>query len=146
MCNRAIRELGSLGSKAERAADRLAEIARNQPRVRWQAIEALGNIRSSSDNVISTLTGIAEGDENRGVRRKAVWALGRIGKEAVPALLKLLRNNDDGVFSESAKALERLDANIGPVVPYLELIKDDPTRGRHAQRLLKKTEGDEPDS
>ncbi|MDD5224936.1 MAG: HEAT repeat domain-containing protein [bacterium] len=139
-----MQDLGSLGKKAERAADRLVEIARdNNSDVRKEAITALGNIQSRSSQVIWALADIASGDSDLYLRKQAIQALKKLGPDSVNALTKLLRNSDFNIFLETAQALESMggEINLYDISSYLESIADDPQRGPAARRLLKKTTG-----
>lgn len=144
MRRRAIQDLGSLGIRAERAADRLVRIARDtNSDVRKEAITALGNLQSRSSLVIWALADIASSDSDHNIRRQAIWALGELAPDSAPALTKLLRHSDFNVFQDAARALENMggDINLSEISNYLESISDDPRRGSYARSLLRKTQG-----
>ena len=51
-------------------------------------------------------------DQDRHVRGKVVWALGRLGpaaKKAVPVLRDCLKDKDEAVRGEAEKALRRIE-------------------------------------
>ena len=136
----AIQNLGSLGKTAERAADRLVQIAQDKnSNLRGSAVYSLGQIQSRSPQVIWALADIADADDNSDLRKQAIRALQELGPDSIPALTKLLRNKDFSVFQEAARSLEGMgsDVNLSDISPYLESIADDPRRGPAARRLLK---------
>jgi bilin biosynthesis protein len=82
-----------------------------QNRAMWQIAE------EKSDETIPRLIAIL-GEEDVAYRRAAVKALGVIGIDAVPALVKLLLNNEDAtVRSSCAKGLAQIIVNH-PEVPF----------------------------
>ncbi len=106
--------LGDLGTKAEPAVPDLVETIENESgSARVRAIEALGTTSQSSSIAVPGLTKALE-DPNEGVRRTAVFALSRIGKnaadvtDAVEGLENLLFDGNRYIRGNAVHALYRI--------------------------------------
>ena len=117
--SRAAENLARLGAEAKFAILPLRQRLRDaDPQVRCRAATALGEIGSAA--VEELIHALALPDRN--VRREAVWALGKIGPEALPAvgaLARALSHRDATVRKGAARALGLLGRWARPAIPFL---------------------------
>ena len=114
---KAVEALGRIGDN--QAIDALMKILK-RPELRWDAIQALTNIRS--EQVVELLIGLLD-DPDIEVQRKAVDALKEIGdNRAIDALVKLI--NRPNLRYKAIRALTNF--NIQRVVDSLLVLLDDP--------------------
>ncbi len=89
------------------------------PAVRIAAASGLGQIGPTADSAIDRLCGCFTGDDPM-LRWHAVFALGEIGKAAVPKLRPLLESSDPQVVSAAVDALEWIGEEAGEAVEDLQ--------------------------
>ncbi len=110
--------LGALGRDAESAVPALVAAARGgsgepvseheSDLLRWATVEALAKIRPAGVAALIELVN----DKNPAVRRQVVGQLGMIGPEAkaaIPALERVLNDDDEAVRQRARIALPRID-------------------------------------
>jgi len=117
--------LGELGRRGRKSASDLnGRLSDPDPAVRAAAAGSLGQLGPRSDASITDLIRVL-GDEDDSVRDAASGALLRMGKEAVPGLVRALQNGNPIFLQAVVDTLGR----IGPVaVPALsEALLDDAT-------------------
>ncbi len=115
--------LGALGRDAESAVPALVAAARRasgEPEsehdtdvLRWRSVEALAQIRPAGMAALIKLVD----DKNPAVRRQVVGQLGTIGPEAkaaIPALERVLNDDDEAVRQRAQIALPRIDPHWKP--------------------------------
>jgi HEAT repeat protein len=90
---------------------------------------------------IDRLTEILESGDAQ-TRVNAIKELGRIGLAAVPALIKALKDDEDGVRSSAAEALGGIGPAAAEAIQVLRDLKNyaDPMVGRTASNALNKIE------
>jgi HEAT repeat protein len=86
--------------------------------LQWAAADALGAISSSDPQVLAVL-GSSLGHPSPIVRRAAAGALVRIGATAVPTLIRLLEDHEDGRSEWAADALGRMGRRANDAVEAL---------------------------
>src|SRR5262249_14464696 len=106
---RAVEALGKMGARAQAAVEPLIEVLEKDKEfsVRVVAAQALGHIGPAAKKSIPALI-TASDDKHTPLRLQAVVALGRIdsdSREVQATLGKALRDKDEGVCREAAKAL-----------------------------------------
>jgi len=73
-------------------------------KIRLNAIKTLGKVKNEKN--ISVLLQIAKTDESTNVRREAVSSIGRMrSKNAIPALVEMLNDNDPKIISQAIRGL-----------------------------------------
>jgi HEAT repeat protein len=109
----AAQRLESLGHDAEAAIPALVRTLKDvDVKVRLSAAWAIGHIAPSkaSEALLSAL-----GDTDPVIRQAVAWSVGEMGvegKSAIPVLLPLLTDDNDGVRSRVAEALRKLGYSI----------------------------------
>jgi HEAT repeat protein len=96
-------------------------LASADPRMRTQAVWALGRLGSGARAAVGALVGALR-DPSESVRLSATVALGLVGPEArtaFPALAKGLEDPRENVRWRSAEAIFRIGPEAGPAVPML---------------------------
>lgn len=81
-----------------------------------EAVRMLGNIGPPAAGSVGTLCGVLRSSGDGEIRRKAAWAVGRIGpaaRSAVPALEEALADGDGNVRDAALSALVRVDRGRG---------------------------------
>jgi hypothetical protein len=112
--------LGLLGPAAGPAVDALTEAARQTTDVllHGAAVAALGRLALNPESVVPVLVDVLAA----GPSRSAIWALGRFGPAAAPALRRLtalLEDPRDTTAAEAAQALGAIGAAAAEAVPEL---------------------------
>jgi HEAT repeat protein len=121
--------LGVLAAAASEAAPALQKIVQNRdedPRVREQAVETLGRIRTDASvaTLIDALT-----SEDQLSRSRAQFALTRVGIAAIPRLIELLEAEDAAQRVVAADILGVYEGAAVSALPALVLrLKDDDVR------------------
>jgi HEAT repeat protein len=119
--------LAKVGENASSAFDRVAELAGDpEANVRQAVVKSVRDISSNADRILPLLIKSLE-DEEWEVRRHAAQELGDMGEDAspaVPALLEMLRADDD---SDAARqALREINTAGDEAVPILlEIVQDE---------------------
>ncbi len=91
-------------------------------KVRLAATINLGEMGEKAEPAVHALMRVARDDVSEDVRGAAVWALGRVGKnaqDAVPILREKLLNESKHIRYGAAFALSRIDGSAIDVVPIL---------------------------
>lgn len=107
----AVYTLGKMGGASKKALSALSGllVSRESPLIRYRAAQALGNLGALEE--VPTLIKVL-GDANPLVRSAAAWALGKVGakaSDAIPSLVKLLKEDSDGIVKYRAgMALQRI--------------------------------------
>jgi HEAT repeat protein len=127
--NRFVREksilaLGDIGSAASTSIPKLISLLKNpNDFARSAVITSLGNFGAAAQAAIPDLASIATNDFNSSMRQNSVETLGKIGKQAIPALLKILTNiltnQDTKLRLGVVKALRAIGSNADGTVPAL---------------------------
>ena len=120
------RALGKIGPEAERAIPILMKMIKDQVMiVRMGAAIGLGGIGPKAREAIPVLADALEGpNEDHNVQYRAAEALGKMGPEAIPALVKAIQNTQYFVRRMSARALGEIGG--ADVVPALiKALQDD---------------------
>jgi HEAT repeat protein len=120
------RALGKMGPEAERAISALMKMIKDQVMiVRMGAASGLGGIGPKAREAIPLLADALESPhEDHNVKREAAEALGKMGPEAIPALIKALQNNQ--YFARRMSALALGEIGGADVVPALiKALQDD---------------------
>jgi HEAT repeat protein len=63
--------------------------------VRWAAVQMLWNMKDHNKKTAETLTGLTKKENPMAVRTSAAYALARMGNEALPALLDVIKTGQD---------------------------------------------------
>jgi HEAT repeat protein len=139
----AARILGQIGPEAKEAVAELAEVLKAKDgRLRGTAAEALGRIGPDAERAVPDLiglfgdrfdlhvdpmwAGLHPADRAKTVHDQAVQAIGRIGREAVPALIEGLRHEKEQVRRGAAEALGRMGPDArSAVAALLRLSRDE---------------------
>ncbi len=122
----AARALGKIGPEAEPAIPALMQAIKDKVMiVRMGAASGLGGIGPKARETIPLLADALESPhEDHNVKREAAEALGKMGSEAIPALVKALQNTQYFVRRMSARALGEIGG--ADVVPALiKALQDD---------------------
>jgi HEAT repeat protein len=82
-------------------------LANSEPRTSVEILRALSEIGAEAAPALPTVIKVSTGPDKE-VRGAACWVLGRIGPAAIPALEKLLQDEDEGVRSAAAQALKKI--------------------------------------
>jgi len=97
--------------------------------IRWNAAEALGNIRSEA--AVQLLIDALK-DEDEDVRSNAANALGKTGsKKAVQPLIDVLKDENEDVRKEAAEALGYIESEKA-VQPLIDALRDEDEHVRSA--------------
>ncbi|WP_017719798.1 NACHT domain-containing protein [Kamptonema formosum] len=110
----------ALGEKEEVIATLLSRLQDEDSRVRFSAVQALGQLRNASERVIEALLSRLREDENSRVRVNAAAALGELGNASEPvieALLNQLQDEDSLVLFHAARALVKLGKTPSEIAP-----------------------------
>lgn len=120
------RALGKIGPEAERAIPALMKMIKDQVMiVRMGAAAGLGGIGPKAREAIPLLADAFESPhEDHNVKREAAEALGKMGPEAIPVLVKALQNNQYFVRRMSARALGEIGGADG-VPALIKALQDD---------------------
>jgi HEAT repeat protein len=115
----ASRALGKIGPEAERAIPALMKMIKDQVMiVRMGAAAGLGGIGPKAREAIPLLADALESPhEDHNVKREAAEALGKMGPEAIPSLVKALQNNQ--YFARRMSALALGEIGGADAVPAL---------------------------
>jgi HEAT repeat protein/lysophospholipase L1-like esterase len=135
---RASDALGRIGLGAD-SVEALARLVRKaQGPGRGLAAEALGRLGADARSAVPDLT-VAAFDQRADVRWRAVWALGRIGPAAKPAVLALRMSlADPDLCWRAAQALGEIGPGAADAVPDLVTLLREPSsnvRWRAAEAL-----------
>lgn len=106
--------LGGIGPAASNAVPSLLEVVTNRSALPNNFLKALGEIHAQPEKVIPVLTTFLKSPD-AGARLRAVISLRAYGAEArsaVPALLGVLKDNDEHVRQHAAEALKAIDADV----------------------------------
>ncbi|HEV8543946.1 MAG TPA: HEAT repeat domain-containing protein [Verrucomicrobiae bacterium] len=107
--------------------------------VGWEAAYALGEIGTYASNAIPALVKVLREERvPRAFRTppSSAYALGQIGESAVPALLRVLTDNEPAARLSAVLALGFMGKKAQPAVPkLLALLRDRDTDVRHAAAL-----------
>lgn len=119
----AISEIGYLSETSkEELAQSLTVILKGGGRPAAYAAEALGRLESAARGAIPDLVeAFQSGDFN--TSSNAIWALGEIGAEAVPAIAPFLEHEDPEVRVITVLALEKIEEGAIPWI--LKALKDE---------------------
>jgi HEAT repeat protein len=159
----AVRILGQIGPEAKEAVGELAEALKAKDgRLRGAAAEALGRIGPDAKSAVPKLiglfgdhfelrdpgapgVGLPSAGREKTVHDQAVQAIGRIGREAVPALIEGLRHQKDHVRRGAAEALGRKGPDArDAVAALLRASRDENEQVRtSAMEALKKIDPEE---
>lgn len=112
-----LERIGNIGSGT------IAKALRDEDEdVRWNAAEALGNIRS--ETAVQLLLDALK-DENEDVRSNAANALGKTGsKKVVKPLIDVLEDENEDVRKEAAEALGYIESERA-VQPLIDALRDE---------------------
>jgi len=114
--------IGYLGTNAGDAVPVVLPLVGNQ-KLRLVAVQTLGNIGIVSDGSIEALAGATK-DEDPAVRHAAIVSLGCLGEAAVPTLIGSLKNK--GLRKDAVVALGKVGRSAAKAAPELcRLLKDD---------------------
>ena len=98
--------LNFIGKDAEETIPILKKmLSDNEPRLRYAAIVTLSNIKPEMFEIIPKLADLLREDESSIVKTAAAYALCKIGKAAVPELVRSLESEDKSVRCLSAFTL-----------------------------------------
>lgn len=104
--------LWMLGSEAKEAVPTLIQILNDEDiEVRKSAARAIASTKLDSEPVISALASLLE-DQDKDLRCIAVFALGNLGKAAIPSLKLAARDKNQEVRARAILALEDIGATI----------------------------------
>lgn len=130
----AMESLARVGPAAEPAFDRFAELALEaNPSVRVSAVKSIRDISGNVERILPVLINALE-DEEWEVRRHSAQELGEmeeVAAPAVPALLSMLRSDDDS--DAARRALREINTAGDDAVPLLLEIVQDDSAGRRAR-------------
>jgi HEAT repeat protein len=101
--------LGLRQSKGEAVPALIRALEDKDPDMRIAAVEVLGWIGPEVAEAVPVLIRVLEDDADPRVRESAAYELGYMGSEAVPALTRALEDEDPGVRSAAAEALEQIE-------------------------------------
>jgi HEAT repeat protein len=120
------RGLGKIGPEAERAIPALMKMMKDQVMiVRMGAAVGLGGIGPKAREAIPLLADALESPhEDHNVKDRAAEALGKMGPEAIPALVKALQNNQYFARRISARALGEI-GGADAVPALIKALQDD---------------------
>lgn len=122
--------LGLLGPEAAEGVPVLIKLLWDgDAGVRWNAATALGKIGAKASVAITALKEKAEKDASREVRQAAVAALGAlepVASDPMPALIDMLRGDDEGLRYWAVSQLNQMGSDAKKAVPALvELLNAD---------------------
>ena len=101
-----------LGPEAKEAVPTLIQILNDEDiEIRKGAARAIANTKLDSEPVISALAALLE-DQDKDLRCIAVFALGNLGKAAIPSLKLAARDKNQEVRARAILALEDIGATI----------------------------------
>ncbi len=104
--------------------------------VRKTAVRALGKLEAAAAPAVPDLIAALENDEARRGSLSVLFSVGPPAKDAMPALLKLLKHPDKYTRQYAAQALSGVAPDAKETVPALiELLKDKEVAGEAAYRL-----------
>ena len=139
----AIRAVGNIDGGTKEVLDALIEALNDKSKdLRANAVDALGNIGESAKPAIPALLKALE-EKNSVVRHNAITALRKVGAgaKAVPAISRLLRDEDEAIRKNAFGYLQSLKpGEAKEAVPALLAIlktKDDPYQGIAIEILRK---------
>jgi HEAT repeat protein len=129
----AVATLGLIGpDAAEAIPDLLAALRDAQSGLQDETAEALAGIGPSA---LQALADAVQQDQDQALRKRAIFALARVGKPAVPVLAKTLGDKDPSVRLQAVTSLGRIGADA--VEPLVGAFKDEDTEVRQeAARVL----------
>src|SRR5262245_64430772 len=90
-----------------------------EPSVRWIAASCLGSCGEAGKKAMPDLVKLAKNDDNPNVRSYAIGALSRMGDDALPVLLDLLKEKDVTVQRSAMTGLQQYQAKAKDAVPTL---------------------------
>lgn len=109
-----------LGPRGAPAIPALLRLSREPSDIlRMKTAQALGAMGGRGEIAVPTLAEMLLFDDSPLVRDAAGEALSKIGGEAVPALIQLLNDSEEGVRSRSAEALGRMGTAARPALEAL---------------------------
>jgi hypothetical protein len=122
-------------AKAEREAEErakweprvrkaLADLQSPNAKTRVAAVRAVAELGERAKDAAPTLAGLLSDTD---CQKDAANALGRIGKAAVPHLLKVLEGKDAVARMWAVRALDRIGPDAQEAVPALEKARSDPS-------------------
>jgi HEAT repeat protein len=88
--------------------------------VRAHAIDGLGKVKVQGADVVATLTKKAKDDSQPSVRQSAVRTLGKMGKDAEPAVLAALKDKEPAVQAMALRTLVAMKPDVKKAVPLVE--------------------------
>ena len=122
----AIDAIALVGPSASAAIPPLIDLTRRgNEDLRRKAAAALGAVGRGSRDAVTPLAELLTMDDSPAVRDAAAIALGKVGEEAVPALIRLLTDDDVGVRYRAASALGLVDSPAKAVIADLDNALDD---------------------
>lgn len=134
----AIRAIGKLGPQDRKLIPIFIEALKDKDVfIQAASARALGKFGSAAKAAVPTLIEMLK---NRMVRSEARYTLGRIGKDAVPALAKALDDPDENVRLSAISALSVIGAEAAPAIPALKhATEDNDVRTQNAARQALRT-------
>ena len=126
----AFQALIACGSKAVPVLTKT--LASKDENIRVQGAQALQSIGAEAKSAIPDLVRAFKSDPEENVRSSAIFALGGIGKDAVPALIAALQDPDPIIRRGATSALKGIGKDAKDAIPALVLVlKTDKDSGVH---------------
>jgi len=133
----AFQALIACGSKAVPVLTKT--LASKDENIRVQGAQALQSIGAEAKSAIPDLVRAFKSDPEENVRSSAIFALGGIGKDAVPALIAALQDPDPIIRRGATSALKGIGKDAKDAIPALVLVlktdKDASVRSSAASAL-----------
>jgi HEAT repeat protein len=129
---KAVDALGEVGPAAKEAVPVLIEAARS--RNAFNSHKALVALRKLRKEALPAL--VAAAREDSAIRHGALWVLGDMGADAVPALLELFKDKDVRLQRYVAEELERMGSEARSAIPELVKALEEDERGYLAQTVI----------
>jgi HEAT repeat protein len=112
------RALPRCGDDSAKALLTLADDA--DASVRAHAIAGLGQIKAGGKEALAALSKKAKGDEDAMVRQSAVRTLGKMGRDAEPAVIASLKDKEPSVQAMALRTLAAMKPDAKKVAPLIE--------------------------